>query len=961
MRGKSIFLVVLCVMSLGVSPGAVLAQSNVTTGSLLGTVLDGEGLVLPGVSVEARNTGTGLLRRAITDERGGYRFEFVPVGVYDVRAELDGFRPEIRQGIGVNLGSSVKLDLVLSIGTVAEELVVTATAPVVETTRPDVAGAVGTTQIANLPLNGRDFLDFIALTPQSVTDDNGASHIGGMRGVQNSFSIDGANGQSNFFGQERGTTRAPFTFSQAAIREFQVIPSSYNVQFGNASGGIINAITKSGTNELKSEAWFYLRNEAMVDNDAFDREPGEFDQKQFGAALGGPVVKDRLHFFVSYDGQRKDRPVFRKFVNFPAGREGDYERLTGLDFAAEQGGNQTGTDDNDVFLGKLDWQVSSKHLATVRYNNSDYDGANGTDVRYPETAESNNGFENGDFFSVVASFNSVLTDSAFNEAIVQYSDEARPRIPNTTLIPEVQIRGFQGTFGQRNYLPNDLIETHRQIKDNVTFFAGGHTIKAGVDLDQVKYDNWFPRYASGQYSYSTWADFLDGRRPYSFQQAFYTNGGHAKFDVDYYAGYLQDEWRPIPNLTLTFGLRYDLQDNPTPEVSNPLYPATASVPDDKDNWAPRVGFAWDPFGSGRTVVRGGYGYFYDGTPMILLANALLNNGVTGARYYMRCSSTVTCPGFPTILTSPGQLNADKPTIYVFDEEFEHARTKRASLGIEQQLGSDLSVGGDFIYSETDHLERIYDANLIPVGYTPYGGYLFDSRRVKNSNFSSIAQFTSDGWGEYWAVVLKGRKRFADKWMFDASYTYSKAKDTNSNEVTVSLGGYGSGEDPLNPAGDWAYADHDVRHKFVASAVVMLPWDFQVASIVTVRSGMPFSGTSDICWNAVAGSTSYSCYDPGLVDYRPYVDGEHYERNTFRQPWYRNVDLRISKVFRIGKLETEIIAEAFNLLGTDNLYTSNKRLQTWSSSTNTTALDPNFNTKNLAYAQRQYQLGLKFRY
>jgi len=940
------------VVTLAVLAGTtLLAQSSVTTGELAGRVVDADQAVLPGVTVEVKNPATGLVRRAVTDTAGFYRIDLLPPGSYEVRVELAGFRPEVRQGVTVSLGAMVRLDFTLQIGAQAEEITVVADAPVVETTNPSVAAAVSADSIANLPLNGRDFLDFIALTPMTTTDDNGRAHVAGQRGVQNSFNIDGANNQSNFFGEERGTTRAPFTFSQGAIREFQVIPSSYNVQFGNASGGIINAITKSGTNELAGEVWFYLRNENMVEDDAFGREQSQFDQKQFGGALGGPILRDRLHYFVSYDGQRKDYPVFRKWMLFPAGREAEFEARTGLDFNKEQGSNQISTDDNDVMLVKFDWQISPNHLAALRYNNSDYDGANGTDTRYLNTGWSNNGFENGDFYSVVANLNSVFSSQAFNEVIVQYSDESRPRIPNVTGIPEVQIRGFEANFGQRNYLPNDLIEKHNQIKDNFSYFLGVHTLKAGFDYDAVKYDNWFPRYKSGQYTYSTWADFFDNKA-YSFTQAFYTNDGHAKFDVDYYAVYLQDEWRLKPGLTVTYGVRYDLQNNPTPPVTNPLEPRTGKVPDDTNNWAPRVGFAWDPVGDGKTVVRGGFGYFYDKTSTILLANALLNNGLTGARYYFNCR-TVSCPTFPNILTAPPASGADKPTIYFFDQDFEHTQTRRASLGVEREVLANLSVGMDLVYSKSRYLERIYDANLIPVGTTPWGANLYDTRRVNNPNFTSTNMFASDGHGEYKAIVLKARKRWADRWLLDASYTYAEANDTNSNENTVSIGAYGSGEDPLDPDANWGYSDFDVRHRLVVSGVVLLPFDVRVSTIVNYRSGYPFTPTSDVCYNVVSGR----CYDPSSVDYNAYVNGVHYRRNSFRQPSYFNMDLRLAKSFSLGGgFAAEIIAEVFNVFDSENLRSSNTRMVLANGN-----LDPTFNQKNLAGPPRQYQAGIKFRF
>lgn len=942
----------LCALVIVAVAAPLAAQSNVTTGELLGRVQDSEGGVLPGASVEARNPATGLVRRAVTGSDGSFRFQLVPVGVYEVRAELAGFRPELRQGIQVGLGSSVKVDFVLELGTLAEEITVTAAAPVVETTRPDVANAVSEMQIATLPLNGRDFLDFINLTPQSNTDDDGRAHIGGMRGIQNSFNIDGANSQSNFFGEERGGTRPPFTFSQAAIKEFQVIPSSYNVQFGNASGGIINAVTKSGTNDLKGEVWYYLRDQSFVDEDAFGREPTDFDQKQFGAAAGGPMVKDRLHYFVSYDGQRRSFPVYREFYNFPAGREADFERLTGLKLGEETFGNQASTDDANVVLAKLDWQFSPELMLTFRHNYSSHKAENGTDTRFTTTARSNNGLERNTFNSSVFALNAALSQNAFNELIFQYSDEERPRYANATSIGEVRIgSAYDGLFGRKNYLPNNLIEKHVQLIENFVYFTGNHAIKAGFSADLIDYNNWFPRYAGGQFYFRSWNDFFNGNL-FEFTQAFYTEDGRVKFKINHYAGYVQDEWRVNPGLTINAGIRYDLQNNPNPKVVNQNFTQTGTIDDDTNNWAPRVGFAWDPFGKGRTVVRGGAGYFYDTTPALLLANVLLNNGISGQRYVVRCSASNPCPTFPNLLPSPGSLTASTPSLFVVEEGFENPRTKRISLGAEQQVGANASVGAEFIWSETDNLERLLDLNLVAVGTTPWGGNLYDYRQRNYSGFGTIAQITSDARGDYRAFVLKGKKRWADNWMFDASYTYSRARDNNSNERTVSINDYASGEDPLNIENNWGPANFDIRHRFVGSATVRLPWGFQAASIVTISSGYPFTPTDGRCWNRVGSS----CYDPSSIRYRAYWDGVHYGRNSFRQPYYRNVDLRISKAFSIAAVEMEIIGEAFNLLGADNLRTSRTQLVTSAG-----ALDANFGALNLAGRPRQYQLGLKVRY
>lgn len=947
MRRFSIFVLVLGIAMLG--SGVAMAQSNVSTGELLGAVVDTQGGVLPGVTVEATNSDTGFTRRAVTDPRGEYRLPSVPVGTYSIRAELAGFRPAVREGVVVNLGTSVKVDFQLELGNLQEEVVVTAAAPLVETTRADVANAVGSRQIADLPLNGRDFLDFIALTPQTITDDSGRAHVGGQRGIQNNFNIDGANAQSDFFGEERGGTRPAFTFSQAAIKEFQVIPSSYNVQFGNASGGIINAITKSGTNTYQGEAWYYFRNDSMVSKDALGRPATEFKQQQFGVDLGGPIVKDKLHFFVSYDGQRKDYPIYRSFYNFPAGKEAEFKAKTGLDLSNEIG-RIVSTNDDDVVLAKLDWQISSSVLGTLRENYSNYKGQNAT-ADYTTTGWSNNGIEQNKFNSVVGNINAVLSPSAFNEFIGQWSKEERPRTANYTAIPEVRIgSSYDATFGQNNFLPNNLIEDRTQLIDNFTAFAGEHTFKAGFNVDLVKYDDYFFRYQGGQYYFRSWNDFFNDN-VYQYIQSFSNFDGRVKFDTNYYAGYVQDEWRPAKNLTLNFGIRYDLQENPSPKETNPLFPNTGTIPTDRNNWAPRASFAWDPYGDGKTVVRGGVGYFYDITPTLLLANAMLTNGLRVATVTLYCGPTVECPTFPNTIPSLGDLPTARPDLFVFKPNFQNPKTLRWSLGTEHQLANDYKVGGEFVWSKTTHLERIFDLNLVPVGYTAFGTTLYNYRLKNDPNFGAIRQFTDDGEARYWAVVLKGSKRWSDKWMFDASYTYSKSRDNNSNERSVSSSGYAYPEDQMNPNGDWGPSDFDVTHRFVLSAVVLLPGDVQFSTIVKVHSGFPYT----------AGDYRDLNNDRYYSD-RAYYAGKHYGRNTFRQPWYRNVDLRLSKIFRFAhSMEVEVLGEAFNVFNFDNLRTTRTQMINSSGNLNANFGSTAANASPIVGDPRQYQVGVKFRW
>ncbi len=940
------------------APSAALAQSNVATGQLLGTVTDPDGGVLPGASVAATNVDTGLVRRAVTDATGFFRVDLLPSGVYDIKVGMDGFKTEIKKGIRVTLGSAVKVDFQLQLSAVKEEIVVTAEAPVVETTNPSVSAGVSDTAIANLPLNGRDFLDFIALTPASIPDSVGRTHIGGMRGIQNSFNIDGANDQSTFFGEERGGTRPPFTFSQGAIKELQVIQSDYGVQY-SASGGIINAITKSGTNEFHGEAFAYYRDQSFVSDYADGRSSDEFEQKQFGGFFGGPIIKDQLHYFASYDGQRFTTPTFRKFYNFPSDRVAEWEALTGLNYDDEVGTvNQT--NDADVFMLKLDWQISENHLLTLRNNYSSEKGENLTS-NYTDAGRSNNGLEENKFNSFVGTLNSVLSEDSFNELIIQYAKEERPRTANNTSIPGVQIgRYYDAEFGQNNFLPNYLTEKRFQIKDNFTHFVGAHTFKAGINADLINFDDGFFRYQGGEYMYNSWDDFFAGN-PDNYTQSFSDYNGAVKFDGNTYAAYVQDDWRVTKNFTVTYGLRYDFQDQPTPQETNPLFPATGRIPDDTNNIAPRVGFAWDVNGNGKQVLRGGIGMFYDTTPTLLTANALLANGIRVVRVTQNCDDGG-CPDFPNRWASQGDLPGATPDIFVFQNKFQNPETLRASVGYEQEVAPDLSVGVDLIYSQTRHLERKQDLNLAPTGdFTDTGRPIYYPYyyHTNYSDFGHVIMFRSDAQSNYRALILKANKRFADGWMLNASYTYSRARDNDSNERSVSSSS-AYPEDQYNLDAEWGPSDYDVKHKFVLSSTVMLPYDVMWSTIVYIRSGFPFSalGYPDLNHDGFYNDRATVELEPGVF--------YHYPRNTFRQRWYHNVDMRLSKTFKLfDNFELELIAEVFNVFDNENWYSSRDELVNRYGE-----IDPTFglvkdpetgDVIGSPGSPRQYQVGMKFRF
>jgi len=923
--------------AIALTPGALFAQGEIATGQIVGTVSDETGAPLPGAAVTATEIATGRSRTTTAGSEGDIRFSILPSGVYKITGSLSGFADQVVDNVRIAVGAVRKVDFHLRLAGAAEAVTVTGAVPVVESTSPNSTSTVSDQVIADFPLAGRNFTDFVKLTPQAIVTADSRIHVG-ARGIQNSYNIDGADDNSSFFGEQRGGFDPPFTFSQAAIKEFQVLRSSYNAQF-SAVGATINAITKSGTNELNGQVFGYYRADDPNSNawykDTYDSRPGhegEFKSKQFGAALGGPIVKDGVFYFVSADVQRWKNPAEFDYVghndpNSPASKffrdpanAAFVARFIDLD---DETGVKIQTKDAESFLGKIDASVGSSGLFTFRDNFSNYDGKNQGSTA-PTTGLSNNGTNTNKFNSAVGNLSFVLGGTSTNELIVQYTKEDRPRSANSSTLPEAQIgNNFDFVFGQNQFLPNNLIEKRIQLVDNFTFLAGDHAIKAGIDFSRVNYDDTFFRYQAGFYRFASWQDFKEGK-PNRYIQSFSDFDGRVKYASDDFNVYLQDEWRVSPKLTVTAGLRYELQNNPDAKETNPRYSDTGRIPDDRNNWAPRLGFAWDVKGDGRSVVRGGSGIFYGMSPSLLTANALLANGVRVVQ--IQIDKTSDMPVYPNIFPDLGSAKIVTPNLFVFDHDFENAKTLRSSLGYEVEAAGGVAVGVEAIFAHSTDLERRYDANLGDPSATKLtldGRPSYSGSPKKNADFNRIWRFTSDAEARYKAVILTARKALSSDWSLLASYTWSQSFDNDSNERNVSGSG-NSAEDMNNLRGDWGPSDYDVEHNLVLSSVVTLPKGFQVAFIYNVRSGLPYTLKDSGDLNNDGNNTDRAtyCIDDPASTACPSGRWFHASRNGERAPAFQTTDLRLSwgrETWASQRLE--LIVEGFNLYDSGNRITT----------------------------------------
>lgn len=914
------------------------SQSNISGGRISGIVLDQNKNPLKGALIEIFEIEKGIKFFTFSNEKGNFLLEFIPVGKYKITVSAEGFNP-VEYDFSLKLGS--ENNFVFEVQRFGEEVLAKAKKDTIEVTSSDSKKVIEKEEILSLPINGRDFTDLVILSPKSFIDSSERTHISGARGISNSFQIDGADNSSSFFGEERGGVRPPFTFSMSSIESLQISQETFSSQFGGATGGLINAITRSGKNDFAGEAFWFYKDENLTGKDANGKEPENFKESQFGGAIGGPIYKDKTHYFFSYDGQLLNTPTFREF-NDPTGalkKQENIEYLEQFIDLEKEIGIIEQTNDQAVLLGKIENKIKDNSFISLRYNFSENQGENTTD-NYRTTGWSNNGIEKNKFHTFISNLTSMLSYSLSNEFILQYANEERPRKPNCTWLPEVIIGNYDASFGQKNYLPNNTVEKRLQLIDNLNYFYKNHNLRAGIDFSRVKYENSFFRYAKGSYRYNSWDDFFSGK-PRDFTQAFSEENGFVSFDIDFYNFYLQDEWKILPQLTLRFGLRYEYQKNPKPDQINEKEPQTKIVPDDKNNWAPRFSFAFDPEGNGKSVLRGGAGKFYGITPALLIANAFLNNGIRVVRVRLKPTDPG-FPAFPDIIDSPEGLPFLTPDIYIFSKDFEQPEALRYLLAYEREILKGFSFLIEGSWGKFQNLERKRDKNLTIKETLPDGTHKYDSKTRPNPNFGRIIEFLTDAEGKYKSLSFS-LKYYSSKLTFETSYTWSSSEDNDSNERSVSTSG-DFPEDQYFLKNDWGPSNYDIRHKWVSYFIWSLPYGFKFSGIAIIRSGIPFTAYSDVDENG----------DGYYVD-RARWEGYHFPRNSFRQPYFKTFDLMVTKNFNFYEKKLEIGFAVYNAFNCSNRTTDKFTYYTTDKNTGQKIKREDFGVFNLAGQPRQFQL------
>ncbi|HEY3380442.1 MAG TPA: carboxypeptidase regulatory-like domain-containing protein [Vicinamibacterales bacterium] len=870
------------------------------TGSVDGRVFDEQKGGMPGVTVTAKNVDTGRTRSTTSGSTGSFHLESLSAGTWDLTAEIQGFSIQVRKGVTVQIGSKVNVDFTMKVGNLSETVVVTGEAPLVQTTRSDVGQVITTTMVENMPLNGRKFQDLSLLVPgtrpsnyydPTKTEVGGISY-GGLTGRSVNISVDGGD---NNDGVVRGLLQQ---FSADAIQEYKVTTQRYSAEFGRSTGGLVNVITKSGTNEMRGSAFLFARNEKLNSETYFEQQSGAgrqpFSQQQTGATIGGPLAKDKAFFFLSYEYNRRQ----------------DYATVFTNHVLPSEEGPQLRPFRDHLLTAKTDLQLTPNNHLLVRYalenQRRDHDFIGGSTLKSAGATNTNL------IHSIIGKNATVLGNSKLNEFVVLYQFFDNNILAEDNTKPGIATPDF--TFGANLNTPQETIQKRIQVKDDFSFrkegWAGDHDFKVGGELIRSHYGGFFTPSLYGSFNF---ASRLPGNSINAYLNAiadtFTGSAGQneANDDWTYVAAYFQDDWKPRSNFTVNMGLRWEMQagpyqnnfDTPVLRTLKTLGYQTERKQDLKD-FGPRVGFAWDVRGDGRTVVRGGWGIYYDEifqnitlyekwndvrTPLFFVSASPAP--FTAAHYAANRDAIRNSFIDPTFagqimrLTAP---NLKQPYSQQFNVGFSHSLNRNVSLDVDYIH----ALGEREIHRWTIDTSLNRNTDLSPAGtFQPLWGRI---NVEGNRGHSKI-----DG------LYVTGKVRMKQAELIT---TYSLTKGMN---IANDFGSYPGDLSNTNWEGDWGPMPNDVRHRFTLGGVFQLPGGFQVSSSIQANTGKPVNPVQGLSGQRNA----IRAIDP--------TTGRAFGRNSFRGPSFATWDARVAKYFRFAKgRSVEVLFEVFNLTDRINL-------------------------------------------
>lgn len=974
----------------------VQAQSAISTGTIGGQIEDATGGFIPAAEIVLTNPNNGFRQVNATNSSGLFTFAGVPSGLYVLEATAAGFKSIRMTEVAASVGTTTTLNLKMDIGDVRQEIVVTAQESVLNTTDSFVSNIVSDKIIQNLPTLRRQYTDFALLSPSvSVDGQFGSVSFSGAPGgstgnygrlnAANAFSVDGGNSTSRYLGAERMETRKPYLFGSESVQEFQVSQSPYSPAYGGGIAGYVNTVTKSGSNSFHGSAFYFNRHSATGAIDAVSKSAGypkALDvRQQFGASLGGPIMKNKLFFFFDYEQQRRNNPITVLNPALSAISVTDFGLPAGTALPAPTGfplpTNLTAADANSliyrqqvsnamnqiktglgfaprrqddiVWFERLDWTPSAKDMVLLRYNYNTFSSPGQvTSNPVPGTA--------------IQSFNT--NQARDHDALLRWTHAFTPTMMLNThswftrdqqiTIPTNQFpQGFPGvrltvpsSFSMGGSTPADLREYEWGFSGHVNWIKGRHTIDFGADINHDR--NVSVSYAgyNGSYTFTSLTAFALGQ-----YNQYTQNSGNPVMRIGFptYQFYIGDTFRVNRKLTLNLGFRQDWQVYPQP-ILNPALPLTGVYNNDFNRWAPRFGFAYNP--ASRTVIRGGVGIFRAFLTSQNYLNSTTANGLTSVRSSLNMNyNTALAPNaqaliFPNVLPLNSPAFAASSNVDVIDRGLKTPYATQASLQVEQQLSNTLTMTIGSIWVHSTHLisSSNYDLNLIkPTGTTQYivcpdgtavapctGNSVtlrnLDSRRLQQGarfpGFGQVRALHSPGNSNYTSGFIQFRQNVAKG--LTGTMTYTVSRNVASNGFYFN--------DQFDFSNTKGPSMLDQRHKIVAGLVYtsnaknryLSNW--MLSTSTSYGSGRPYAGVlaPSCVGNSLSSCTGGSNLNDSAFNYSQGINGAGPSPNiglhSYVGPWTENVDINIERGFQLGeKGKVMFRVTAFNVFNSPNYY------------------------------------------
>ena len=1010
-----------------------MAAAQVTTGSISGTVKDSGGAVLPGVSIKLTNTDTGVTRVVIADEVGRYNAPQLSLGGYEIAAELPGFQTALRRGVTLTIGREAVVDFALQVGSVAQEVTVNAEAAMVATSNANLSYLVDEKKIRDLPLNGRNYTQLATLQPGVIPilgdltrTDISAGHglkmsIGGAQSTQNSFLMDGQD-VSDYAGQTPGSA-AGTNLGIDAVREFTITTNNYSTEYGLVAGGVMNVVTNSGTNTLHGSGFEFLRNSALDAKNYFDQANKPipaFKRNQFGGVLGGPIKKDKLFFLGSYEGLRErlgltyNTPVpnlrahqgylpingVEQFIGVHPGSQpmmNLYPLPNGPDNSDGTGqfiNNPIQPSTEDYMLARVDSQLSSKDslygryvfdqanvmrpgqlgiYGTAKYGRDQYFQLAWTRVISTKLINETRAGVNRTFGKFDAAY---LKDVPVSQLAVMTGrdlasiwDIVSPSIPTS-----------DGVFIET---PRRFTNTVFEFADNLSYVRGSHSFKFGGIFKNYLSNPKSNRNYMGTINFASVQNFMLGTPSQILGQIVESQ---LSYQQRLFGWFIEDDIKVTPRLSFTIGLRHEFTTAPKerygraasmkslfdggPTMGQPLF-----VPP-KDNFAPRFGLAWDPFGTGKTSVRAGAGVFHE-----QLVPTVLRYTYASMPHITK-TFTLLGPGTGVLRVDPASVPASAASGLNYESNPSLPARYQWSLNIQREIVSGTTASVAYVGSRSEHLQynpalNMYTPTCWPSNCTTdNASYFFPAGpgipRI-NPRFTTINAHRWDGNAYYHSFQANVTRRFSNGLQYQGSYTWSRNIDTAATSfgtvISLNAGGI---QNPFNLQSEKGLSPIDPRHQFTSNATYDLPFaknshgivkavvaGWQSNVIVTVRAGVPFnipsgyigtdglgrsrsglgaptpgdrpslapgatvstSGTTAGCAGVAAGQklgTPSLWFDPCAFVLPPAGTFGNLAKNAVIGPGLANVDFALKKQFDITERHNlQFRAEVFNVFNHPN--------------------------------------------